>query len=218
MRSPVTYLALLTVVLMSGRVFCGLQADEKRRVADDAAFEEATTPEPSDSADGSDKQERTDATEHEIPRVSLEVARDRIDLLNGVYLSTLDVMHDRYFHREHAVVPARAMEDVFKDMKAQTQIDARWIAVSLKAMSVNHEPETAFEKRSAREIKAGKRTVEAIEDGYYRRATAIPLTGGCVHCHDGFFRQPSASTKFAGLVISIPVREGETLESPTESE
>lgn len=41
--------------------------------------------------------------------VSLEIAKDRARLMSDIYLTTLDVMHDRYFHKEKAVLPARAM-------------------------------------------------------------------------------------------------------------
>jgi hypothetical protein len=139
-----------------------------------------------------------------IPRVSLEVARDRAKLLHEVYASTLDVMHQRYFHGDRATVPARAMEDVFSDMRRQYSIEARWIAASLRAMNIDHDPDTPFEKQAAREIKSGKTEVEEVRSGYYRRAVAIPLSGGCINCHSGSLSQ-STRKHFAGLVISIPV-------------
>lgn len=151
----------------------------------------------------------------DIPRVSVEVARDRAKLLHEVYLSTLDVIHHRYFHAEKTVIPARAMEDIFKDMQRARHIQARWIAVNLKPMGVDHEPKSDFEKHSVLKIKSGKRTVEAVDGGYYRRTVAIPLTGKCVACHDAFRESESPSSKFAGLVISVPVKPGETL--PVES-
>ena len=136
-------------------------------------------------------------------RVTLDVARDRAKLLHEVYASTLDVMHRRYFHGARAFVPARAMEQVFSDMQRQYQVEASWIAVTLQAMSIDHEPETAFEKEAAEKIRRGELEVELVESGYYRRAVAIPLTGGCVGCHGGFARQ-STRKPYAGLVISIP--------------
>ncbi len=138
-------------------------------------------------------------------RVSVEVARDRAKLMHDIYSSTLDVMHHRYFHGEKAAIPARAMEDIFAEMKLQSKSEARWISVNLRSMSIDHEPETEFEKKAAREITSGQKDIEEIEDGYYRRAMAIPLTGGCVSCHEGSFQAPSKASKFAGLVISIPI-------------
>lgn len=58
---------------------------------------------------------------------------------------------------------------------------------------------------NVRFIAAGQSDVEATEDGYYRQATAISMTGGCISCHAGFFNQPSKAQKYSGLVISIPV-------------
>jgi hypothetical protein len=139
-------------------------------------------------------------------RVSVAVARDRAKLMHSIYAATLDVMHERYFHRERAIVPARAMEDVFSEIQRQSHAEARWIAVNLKPMSVDHQPKTTFEKRAAKEIAAGNPEVEVVEKDYYRRAGAIPLTSNCISCHSGFFRNPDNQPQFAGLVISIPIR------------
>lgn len=151
-------------------------------------------------------EERESKTDNiEIPRVSRAVARDRAKLMHTIYLATLEVMHDRYFHADRAIVPARAMEDVFAQIDDQTGAKANWISVNLKAMSINHEPKTDFERQAAREIAAGKSEVEEIDGGIYRRATAIPMAGGCISCHGGLFKQQTRTEKFAGLVITIPV-------------
>lgn len=144
-------------------------------------------------------------TTKENERVPEAVARDRAKVMHEIYSATLDVMHHRYFHRERSVLPARAMEDIFAHIDRQSGMQARWIAVNTKAMSINHEPATPFEKQAAREIAAGKTSVDVIEDGYYRRAGAIPLDAGCVSCHGGFFKEASKTPRFAGLVISVPV-------------
>ena len=139
------------------------------------------------------------------PPVSVAVARDRAQLMHRIYAATLEVMHERYFHGERAIVPARALEDVFADVARDSQIKARWISVNTKAMSINDEPTTVFEKRAATEITAGKESLEAIEDGHYWRAAAIPLADGCVSCHTGFFNGTPKLPRFAALVIGIPV-------------
>jgi hypothetical protein len=125
--------------------------------------------------------------------------------MHQIYTATLNVMHDRYFHADRAVVPARAMEDVFADIERETGSRANWISVNLKAMSINHDPSTEFEKHAAKEIAAGELDVETVEEGFYRRATPIPLHGGCIGCHAGFSAQQSKKPQFAGLVISILV-------------
>lgn len=141
----------------------------------------------------------------EIPRVALATARDRAELMHTVHLESLAAMHHRYFHGERAIVPARVMEDVFAGLEKQTHMKAHWISASLSPMSVNHEPKTDFEKRAARQLAKGVAFVETIEDGYYRRAGSVSLSGGCVSCHAGLFASTSTTPKFAGLVISIPV-------------
>ena len=163
-----------------------------------------------------DAGQAAEPAKEEVPRVPLVVARDRAKLLHEVYASMLDVIHRRYFHADRAIVPARAMEDVFSDMERATHIEARWIVANLKAMSVDHEPETPFEKQAAREITRGKKEVEVVEEGFYRRAVPVPLNAECISCHGGFFRQPSSTPKFAGLVISIPVEAGAVIEEQNE--
>ena len=99
------------------------------------------------------------------------------------------------------------MEDIFAEIKRQSKAEARWISVNMKPMSISHEPKTEFEKRAAKEIASGKAEVDIVEDGYYRRVGAIPLGDGCISCHGGLFQQPSKSPKFAGLIISVPVKQ-----------
>lgn len=142
---------------------------------------------------------------HGEPRIPLAVARDRALLMHQIYTTTLEVMHDRYFHADRSVVPARAMEDVFENLERDTGSKANWISVNLRAMSINHDPSTEFEKLAARELGKGESAYEAVDNGIYRRATPIPLHGGCVSCHAGFNPRPSKTPKLAGLVISMPV-------------
>jgi hypothetical protein len=142
----------------------------------------------------------------EAARVPLEVARDRAKLMHEVYVAALEAMHQRYFHGDRAVVPARAMEDVFADMRRKHLGEARWISASFQPMSLDHEPETEFEKKASREIARGEEAIELIEGGYYRRAGRISLHGGCITCHQGSIGPPSPGKKSAALVISLPIR------------
>lgn len=133
-------------------------------------------------------------------------ARERAKLLHDVYSTTLDVMHHRYFRRDGPVLPARAMEDVFEEMAGLSGIYANWISVNTKAMSINHEPSTDFEKKAATELAAGKGEYEFVGKAVYRRAAAIPLRSSCVGCHTKMFAKLPDTPRFAGLVISIPLK------------
>jgi len=140
-------------------------------------------------------------------RVPVAVARDRAELMHELFADTLDVVHHRYFRREGAVLPARAMEDVFTRLEKRSNVKARWIAVNTPAMSVNHEPETAFEKKAAEELEAGKAAYSRVEKGYYLEARPIPLGAGCVGCHTKLSPITDKKPRLAGLVIAIPVKD-----------
>jgi hypothetical protein len=137
--------------------------------------------------------------------VTVAEARERARLLHQVYSSALDAIHHRYFRSDRATLPARALEDVFKDMEKETNIQAKWIAVNTPAMSIHHEPETEFEKAAVRELAAGKTEYEQVADGMYQRAGVIPLKAGCVGCHTNEFATQAKTPRFAGLVIRVPV-------------
>lgn len=182
-------LACVSVSLMSITTVAG----------DEPEAADATTAAESDTQ-GAEDPLKEDAS------VSLEAARDRALVMHDIYAATLAVLHHRYFHGDRAIVPARAMQDIFKEIERQSKTEARWISASMKPMSIDHEPATDFEKRAAKEIAAGTEQLEVVEGGFYRRAGAIPLGDGCVGCHGGFFKPQSKTPKFAGLVISVPIR------------
>ena len=140
-------------------------------------------------------------------RVPVGMAREKAKLMHSVYSATLDAMHHYYFHTNKAVIPARAMEDVFAEVARRSHATARWISVNTKAMSIDHEPNTDFEKKAAAELSVGKEEFEIVEKGWYRRASPIPLNSGCIGCHTDSFSKRSNAPRYAGLVISIPVND-----------
>lgn len=137
--------------------------------------------------------------------VSVAAARENAKLMHNIYAATLEVMHHHFFRSNRAILPARALEDVFAEIESQSKVKAKWIAVNAKAMNIDHEPKSAFEKKAAAAIAEGKGEFELVEDGYYRRAAAIPLGAGCVRCHTGSFLGAPTSPRFAALVISVPI-------------
>jgi len=138
-------------------------------------------------------------------RISLEAARDRAEILHDYSLAMLEMMHHRYFHNEKAMIPARAMEDVFDELKTKWGAELRWISGNMDAMNISHEPKTDFEHQAVKEFKSGKTRLEAIEGGFLRHAGIVPLQSDCVSCHAGFFKATTKTPKFAGLMISIPI-------------
>lgn len=144
-------------------------------------------------------------------KLTVDVARERAKVMQEVYAATLEMLHQRYFHRDRSLLPARAMHDIFAEMEQRSQVQARWISASLPAMSNDHEPESDFEKRAAKEIAEGKAQLETWDNDTYRRAVAIPLEGGCLGCHAGRGRK-LLKKQFTGLVVSIPLHATENAE------
>ncbi|MCH8044789.1 MAG: DUF3365 domain-containing protein [Planctomycetes bacterium] len=139
-------------------------------------------------------------------RLTVAQARDRAELMHMVYAATLEAIHHHYFNDAKDTVPARAMEDVFAEISRETKIDARWIAVNAKAMSIHHKPKDDFEKSASAAIRAGKGHFERVEDGRYRRAGAIRLENSCLVCHQPSNLSPKTK-RYAALVISMPVKK-----------
>ncbi len=146
-------------------------------------------------------------------KAAVEAARARAELLHKVYASTLDVMHHRYFRHDRATVPARALEDVFADMARQTGVEAKWLVVNAKEMSINHKAKTEFDRRAVRAIASGEGSYEEVGKDRYRRAGAISLMNkGCLGCHLQF-GSSAKKDRFAALVIAIPLKDASRSDS-----
>lgn len=94
---------------------------------------------PGRSNNESSTEQKSDSTQKPVEgkRVSIEAARERAKLAHNIYSATLDVMHHRYFRNDRSSVPARALEDVFSEIARLENIEANWIAVNAKPMSID---------------------------------------------------------------------------------
>ncbi|MEE3371908.1 MAG: DUF3365 domain-containing protein [Planctomycetota bacterium] len=140
-------------------------------------------------------------------KFAVAVAQTQAELLHQTLTATLSVIHRSYFKGgETLPVPSRALEGVFYRLKRNAQIEARWMAVNTPAMSLEHKPRNAFEKRAATALARGQRTFVQVDQRYLRRAGAITLFSSCLKCHS-----PAAPGKkrnpVAALVISVPLSE-----------
>lgn len=140
-------------------------------------------------------------------KVALATARERAVLLHDVYAGALDVLHRHYFTKDKSVVPSFVLEDAFGRLRRQWKIEPRWISVNLKPMSLDHEPETDFERRAARELSTGRLAIEEVTPGWYRRAGSISLHGECLTCHGASFVPPGTTPRYAALVLSVPLAD-----------
>jgi hypothetical protein len=143
----------------------------------------------------------------DVKRISVEEARARAELLHEVYEATLQIMHRWYFREDKKItIPSKALDDVFYRVSLRSKINARWLAVNARAMSIDHAPKDAFEKQAARLLGRGENSHETVAEGVYRRAGSITLFGSCIKCHAPPPMNPNVR-RYAGLIITIPVHE-----------
>ena len=138
------------------------------------------------------------------PKTTLVEARTRAAILHETLHGTLQVMHRDFFREDEGLsIPSRSLEDVFAELEKSHGIQLRWIAVDLKAMNVDNEPETGFEERAVKSLKTGKPSFDETEKDVYRFAGRIRLSATCLSCHAS--RRSSNDDRAAALVISIPL-------------
>ncbi|WP_298868935.1 DUF3365 domain-containing protein [uncultured Gimesia sp.] len=138
--------------------------------------------------------------------VSVKEARGQARLLHEVLHSTLLIVHRKYYREDEKLpIPSSVLDDVFEEMQQNRNIKFRWISVNAEAMNIDHEPKTKFEKSAAEALSSGKKEFEQVEKGTYRHVGAIRLPSQCLKCH--MPNRRSTDTRFAGLIISLPVSE-----------
>lgn len=140
--------------------------------------------------------------------VSVEQARAQARILRASYESTLEAIHRYYFDQNEKLrIPAKSMEDVFRDLDKKLGTETRWISVSTPAMNIDNEPETDFEKQAAEVLSGGKKEHELLENGTLHYAGTIALRAGCLRCHLSALAETVDRQPVAGFVISIPLEK-----------
>jgi len=145
--------------------------------------------------------------EQSLSPVTVAEARRQASLLNEAYMATLHVVHREYFDtKQRDTLPARALEDVFKQIDERTKGQTRWISVNTPPMNIDHEPKPGFEEDAAKALTGGSREFERVENGLYHRAAAVTLFASCNKCHLSALSS-RRSGRVAALVITLPVRK-----------
>jgi len=140
--------------------------------------------------------------------LTVEEARSRAKILHETLHGALQVMHRDFFRKDEALtIPSRSLEDVFSELESSYGITLRWLAVETKAMSSDHEPESDFEKQAVEVLQSGKSDFEAFDNDRYQYAGRIRLSAVCLTCH--FPGRPNNDDRFAGLSITMPVRQSD---------
>lgn len=141
------------------------------------------------------------------PTTAVE-ARVRARILHETVHGALQVMHRDFFEEEESrVIPSHSLEDVFKELERSQGIKVRWLAVNARAMNVDNEPRTEFEKQAVKALSAGKAEFEQVTDKEYQFTGSIRLASQCLKCH--LPMRKSNEARVAGLVISMPLKVAE---------
>lgn len=141
------------------------------------------------------------------PTTAVE-ARVRARILHETVHGALQVIHRDFFEEEESrVIPSHSLEDVFKELERSQGIKVRWLAVNARAMNVDNEPRTEFEKQAVKVLSAGKDEFEQVTDKEYQFTGSIRLASQCLKCH--LPMRKSNEARVAGLVISMPLKAAE---------
>ena len=115
-------------------------------------------------------------------------------------------MHRDFFRKEESTrIPSRSLEDVFETLEKEQQINLHWLAVDTKAMSIDHEAKTEIEKEAVEHLKKREGDFEKAFETQFVFAGSIRLSAVCLSCH--LPGRSSNDDRFAGLMISLPIRE-----------
>lgn len=141
------------------------------------------------------------------PTTAVE-ARVRARILHETVHGALQVIHRDFFEEEESrVIPSHSLEDVFKELERSQGIKVRWLAVNARAMNVDNEPRTEFEKQAVKVLSDGKAEFEQVTDKEYQFTGSIRLASQCLKCH--LPMRKSNEARVAGLVISMPLKVAE---------
>ena len=199
LRSNLASLTLLTIVVCGVFVVSGFAEESAKE--DQACKPKVTA--------------RTAQKTKQKP-ISVNEARGQARVLHDVLHSTLLIIHRKYYREDEKLpIPSSVLDDVFEEMQRDRNIKFRWISVNAEAMNIDHEPKTEFEKRAADVLSSGKKEFEQVENGIYHHVGTICLPSQCLKCH--MPNRRSTDTRFAGLIISLPVSEKQqTLNTKSE--
>ncbi|MGZ0164995.1 MAG: c-type heme family protein [Planctomycetales bacterium] len=191
--------SLVSCLVVGSLCFCLLTASSKGEPQESQSSKNTSDAKEEDGADN---------PQQVMPKLTVAEARRQSRLLHDTYVATLHTVHRQYFDKdERETIPARALEEVFRQVDAETGGKTRWISVNTPAMNIDHRPKAGFEKDAARQLSKGEREFERVEDGTYFRAGAVSLFAGCTKCHLSGLRPQQRVRSVAGLVMSVPVEQ-----------
>ncbi|MCA9080530.1 MAG: DUF3365 domain-containing protein [Planctomycetaceae bacterium] len=132
-------------------------------------------------------------------------ARRQAEVLHSAMHAAVQLTHHRYYKEDEGLpIPAVVVEEMFREIAAEQQVELRWLAVEGQAMNTDHKAKTEFEHAAVKALKDGKGNHEEVSGDLYRRAGAITLRNECLKCHVP--DRKSTENRTAGLIITIPLK------------
>ncbi|HEU4751500.1 MAG TPA: DUF3365 domain-containing protein [Armatimonadota bacterium] len=117
-------------------------------------------------------------------RMSLDQARQTVNMLNDLYVTTVVDVHSTYVKDRGTPAAAVVARQVFEGMKAKGWPETRWLSTTGRPFNPKHNPKDQFERDAIVHLKKGEARFERVEDGKLRVATLIPLVDkSCAMCH-----------------------------------
>ncbi|WP_417388580.1 c-type heme family protein [Gimesia sp.] len=142
---------------------------------------------------------------HKYLPATVDEARIRARILHETIHGSLQVMHRDLFREDESIaIPSHSLEDVFKELERGHGIKIRWLAVNAKAMNIDNEAKTDFEKEAVRILSDGKPEYDQLKGNRFSYAGAIRLPSQCLKCH--LPQRTSNKPRMAGLVISMSLK------------
>lgn len=131
-------------------------------------------------------------------------ARVRARMLHETIAGALQVMHRDFFREDQKLsLPSKSLEDVFRELAKRQKIQLRWLAVNADAMTIEHEPQSDFDRQAVAELAAGRDEFSTVENNVLEFAGSIRLSASCLKCH--VRNRTSNDERKAALVIRMPL-------------
>lgn len=140
---------------------------------------------------------------------AVERTRKTVRMLDGIYKNAIVIVTTHYVSEKNDVPAGQAFKELFNAAKDNKWHEVRLLDATGDPYEPANAPESDFEKRAIKKIKAGESYVdEVVEvDGkrYLKAATAIPVVmKKCVMCHENYAKVP-AGQAIGALGYTVPI-------------
>ena len=137
---------------------------------------------------------------------AVERTREQVKMLDDLYKTAIVGMTKTYVHQQLDTPAAIVAIELFDAMKKKGHHAARLVDASGKPKSKQSLPDTPFEKKAVKEIKAGKAYYDEVgeKDGkpVLRAATVVPaVMKACATCHG-----VKEGTLLGAVVYELPIK------------